>query len=209
MFARVVGFPSALLGLIMCAFALSHAAAGELASAPIDVSMFRDGEVSRSNRQFGPWTLVCDEIARLHQRYCSLSSEPRDANGEIAATLVVSTGDDGRPAALLRAPIGVSIGGGAVFAIDLASATKAKSAQRIERRVDFVRCEQNGCLAVWSLSPKEITGLNSGGQVRLRYTRIQPAAPFAVRIAAPETAFAIESVLSGGGFSEAIQASIR
>ena len=145
------------LAFLACAAPAAAQQANALASAPVDVTLFREGEVLRSNRVFGAWTLTCDEIPRMHQRYCSLAAPVLDAKGRSAATLVVSTGDDGRPAALLQTPLGVGLGLGAQFSITpggLAGAVNGKGPR--ERHIDFVRCDRASCAAVWTLVPEEI-----------------------------------------------------
>jgi len=198
-----------LIATCLVALGAARALAGDLASAPVDVTMFRDGEVNRSTRQFGSWSLVCDEIPRLRQRYCSLSTQPRDAAGQPVATLIVSTGDDGRPAALLRAPVGLSIGSGLLLLIEPPARAGAKAPERASRRLDFIRCDAGACLALWSLSAAEIDGLNAGGTLRLRYQRAQRLPLFALRVGAPENYVLTEAAMSGGGFAEAVQASIK
>ena len=181
----------------------------ELASPPIDISMFREGEVVRTKRQFSGWSLVCDDIARLHQRYCSLSNEARDADGLVQVALIVSTGDDGRPAALLRISPGVAISSGVLLSFALPSLKKQNSVESVNRRIDFVRCDVDACSAVWALTPKEIVGLNSGAVLRFRFQRVRLTSPFAVHAVTPESSVAIDATMSASGFADAIQESVR
>ncbi len=181
-----------------------------LASAPIDVAMFREGEVQRTQRPFGAWLLSCDEVPKLHQRYCSLSTAVRDARGQTMATLYVSTGDDGRPAALLQAPLGIALGQGASFAIlpgNLAASAKAKPIA--PRHVDFVRCDAKACAAVWTLVPAEIAGLNGGGALSLKFRVLTSLPPFGPVAPRPDAGMAVEASNSGAGFAEAIKASVQ
>ncbi|MBE7159496.1 MAG: hypothetical protein INR62_13870, partial [Rhodospirillales bacterium] len=62
-----------------------------LARPAVDTSMFRDGEVHRRNEMHGRWSLDCDEIPRLAQRFCSLRSLALDATGRPVARITVST----------------------------------------------------------------------------------------------------------------------
>jgi hypothetical protein len=45
--------------------------------------------------------------------------------------------------------------------------------------------------------------------LRLRGTRIKLVPPFAVRIVTPENSFTVEAAALGGGFAEAVQASLK
>jgi invasion protein IalB len=210
MFERLLGLRLLVVASIAGIFCVGSSRANELASPPIDVSILRDGEVTRTTGNFGAWTLVCDEVPRLRQRFCSLSTELRDTGGQIVATLIVSTGDDGRPAALLRAPFGVSIGSGLLFMIEPpTSAGASKTAEGTSRRLEFVRCEQDACLAVWSLTAKEIIGLTAGGALRLRCKHIQSVPPFAFHVVTPQNSITVEAATPGGGFAEAVQASLK
>ena len=193
---------------VLALFFAGPARADELTSAPIDRSIFREGAVERSQRQFGAWTLVCDEVKSLSKRFCSLATEPQDAGGQSAASLVVSTGDDGKPAALLRTPVGVNIAAGVEIAVD-APAAKGKPAARLAKRIDYLSCESASCVVIWSVSPQELAALNDGGAIRMRYERVREIPLFALRIAAPQRSLAVEALAKGAGFKDAVTASLK
>lgn len=182
----------------------------ELASAPLDASMFREGELVRSAQAFGAWTLTCDTVVKLQKKYCSLSIQADDADGKIAVGLVVSTGDDGRPAALLRTASGVVISGGVTVAMKPPEGAKRKKHDSFSRQVDFVRCDKATCSAIWTLAPDEIAGLNAGDVLTFRFQRPREIVLNSPRsIVAPKSLFAVEADVSAAGFSEAIGASLH
>lgn len=199
------------LATIVATFVFASAGrAAELIGAPLDPSMFRDGELVRSAQPFGAWTLTCETAVKLQKKYCSLSIEGNDADGKTAVGLIVSTGDDGRPAALLRTASGVAISGGVTVAMRPPEGTKRKPHDSFSRRVDFVSCDKATCSAVWSLAPDEIAGLNAGDMLTFRFQR--PRA-FALNgpgsLAAPKSLLAVGAAVSAAGFADAIGASLR
>lgn len=178
-------------------------AADVLASAPIDPTMFRDGEVRRSADPYGAWTLVCDAIPRLGHRFCSLSGAPTPVgaapDGAATLALTVSTGDDGRPAALLHLPLGLSL----PFGVRIKPL--APSGGESERRVAIALCSATGCEAVWSLSPGDLAALRAGPGLRITvrgwrfgFPRRHDGAP------AP-----VAATIDGRGFADAVAASLR
>jgi len=212
---KVIRFRLFVLGMLAAAGA---PAAGQdappsgaaLASAPIDVGMFREGEVQRTTRNFAAWSLTCDEIPKLHRRYCSLSAPVVDAGGRVVALLLVSSGDDGRPAALLKAPVAISLRDGATVTVEAAAPSEAsKVKSRGPRRVDFVRCDRSACVAVWTLVPEEVMGLNAGGMVHVKF-RAEPRLPvFSSLAVTPAASSVVDASVSGAGFADAIQASVK
>lgn len=186
------------------------AADGELTSPAIDPTMFRDGELRRSVKDFGGWSAVCDEVPRLRQRFCSLKTMLRDTERRMIAELIVSTGDNGRPAALLRVRIGAHIGAGARLRIETGAQPSGKKAPpRPDRRLDFVSCDARACSAVWSLAADEIKALNAGASVRIRVTQVRALSPLAPNIASPERLTLIEAVAAGAGFSQAVASTLK
>jgi invasion protein IalB len=184
-------------GLLVAAVLLaSPARAAEaaplLASAPVDATVFRDGEVRRTAEPFGRWTLVCDGIPRLGHKFCSLRSDTVELGGA-PVSLLVSTGDDGRPAALLRLPFGLSLPYGL-------QVTPLGPSRAIPRRVPVAVCSAGGCEAVWTLGPDEIAALRSGAGLRVavRGWRFDGPAP------AP-----VAAIVAGNGFAGAVAASLR
>lgn len=194
--------------LVVAAVLASGAHADELTSAAINAAIFKEGEIQRSQRQFGAWTLVCDEVKSLHQRFCSLYTEPQDASGAKAANLVISTGDDGKPAALLRTPVGVNIASGLQIVLD-APAAKGRLTPASTRHIDYLRCESGACVLIWRLSQAELSALNAGAAMRLRFERVREIPLFAAHIASSERSLLVEAVARGDGFSAAVGASLK
>ena len=184
-----------LAGALVAAASGIAAAQPLLASAPVDASVFRDGEVQRSAKLFGRWILVCDSIARLGHKFCSLRSAPVQFAGA-AVDLLVSTGDDGRPAALMRLPFGVWLPAG--LTVDPLGPGHAAA-----RRVPVAMCGSAGCEAVWTLTAAEITALRTGSGLRLSARLGQSG------IASGRLPFAVAVTVPAHGFAEAVTASLR
>ena len=181
-----------------------------LASAAVDYTLYREGEVTRATAAFGGWTVVCDEIRRLHQRFCSLKTALRDAEDHSIAEITVSTGDNGRPAALIRIALGSYIGKGLRLWVEPVAAPKDKNPPRLpEHQLDLITCDTKGCTAIWSLLPAEIAALNQGASIHLRLTRVKSLSLLTPVIAAPERLTAIEGAASGFGFSQAVASTLK
>lgn len=183
----------ALAVLAMSAGTLAQAAE-LLASAPIDTAVFRDGEVRRSATPYGRWTLVCDAIPRLGRRFCSLRAAPATL-GAGTLDLTVSTGDDGRPAALLHLPLGLSLPFG----------VHVKAAGGGDRRIPIALCSAKACEAVWSLGAGDIAALRAGPGLKITVQGWHFAVP-GRHDPAPAPAAA---VIGSDGFTEAVAASLR
>jgi invasion protein IalB len=189
---------------------LLRVTAAELASPPLDPSMFREGELVRSAQAFGAWTLTCDTVVKLQKKYCSLSIQAGDADGKVAVGLIVSTGDDGRPAALLRTASGVALPGGVTVAMRPPDGAKRKRHDSFSRQVDFVRCDKATCSAVWTLAPDEIAGLNAGDVLTFRFQRPLEIVLNSPRsVVAPKALLTVDAGVSAAGFSDAIGASLH
>ena len=155
-----------------------------LTSIAIDPTLFREGAITRLAGTRGAWSYDCDEVARLKQRFCSLRTSVKAADGAILAGLTVSTGQDGRPAALLVMAArditryGIEIGvpapastsqprGQGAPGVKEAVVAKPKTPAAI--RVYPAACTADVCQLVWTLSTEQIAALNSGGGLQLRY----------------------------------------
>lgn len=169
-----------------------------LATAPIDPLMFRDGEVRRTADVYAAWTLVCDAIPRLGHRFCSLEATPSPL-GATSVALTVSTGDDGRPAALLRLPLGLSL----PFGVRIKPL--GPGGGEPERRIAVALCSAASCEAVWSLSPGDIASLRAGSGLRIS-VRSWRFVPPGRSNSPPAPAVA---TIDGHGFAEAVAASLR
>ena len=177
--------------------AFAQSKAEPLVSAAIDASIFRDGEVKRLTTHHATWTVVCDEIARLKQRFCSLRTPIRHANGELAALLTISTGQDGRPAALLKMAAALVAAG--QVAITPTASPPAAPAQKPKPqptlRIKPVTCDKAECTIIWSLTADQIGALNTGAGLRL--------------VATPAAAKATEFDIPSAGFADAVAVSMK
>lgn len=181
--------------------ARAQAAGPALTSAPYDLSLFRDGETRRMRARYGGWTAVCDEIIRLHSRYCSLSAAVSDAAGGVVARLDVSTDDAGRPAALLHLPLGT------LFDRPVTLRPARAGRGPAPRPLRATRCDAADCAAVWELDAADFDALKRDG-FALTYRR-------AARLDVPGAwlkASDVETVTGttpAGGFADAVAASLR
>ena len=144
-----------------------------LTSAAIDPTIYRDGEVRRFSSVHGNWRIVCDEVTRLHQRFCSMRSLIAQTDGSVVAELTISTGQDGRPAALLKITDALVRDGtlDVVVPPDAAPPSTAKTAAAIRKstpqkgrtppprsvtRLTAVTCDRRLCTLIWTLRPEQI-----------------------------------------------------
>lgn len=183
--------------------------AEQFASPAIDRSVFKEGEVRRLRGEFKEWEAVCDEIPRLKQRFCSLFGQGKDKDGRTQLSIVVTTSDDGVPAAMLRLPLAVIRQQGVeVSAAPVVAANKGDKAKRPEApvRLRIVDCDSVACTTVLRLTPGFVAALSSGGGLGVRFAlpRQEAAAPGGASV--PQ---AIDATISGSGFAEAITATLE
>lgn len=184
-----------------------------LAYPMVDPSVFSQGQVERLSGHFDDWTVVCDQIRKLNQRFCSLRSAVSADSAGRATYLDVSTGDDGRPAALIHLPLAISVAHGAT--IDLApppGAGKNKKAKTktAERRAPVAMCSARECLAVWTLTPDEVQHLKNGGRYRISLcTLATRTAQFRPSLGNPGCEVKSETLVSGLGFKRALLAAMN
>ena len=175
-----------------------------LTSPAIDTQMFRPGEVARSERDYGRWRIVCDEVLRLRQKFCSLSSSAYDSQGLAQAAILVSTADDGSPAAIITLPLGMALRKPVML-----GAGKAKSSQASAGRlVTPAFCAEDGCKIIWRLSAQDIAGLRNGADLRLSFVAAahQPGDdPFARH----RQAALLNLTIHAAGFNDAVADSVR
>lgn len=189
-------------------------AASAFASPMVDLSLYRDGAVHRLSGRFGTWTVTCDEIARLGRRFCSLkAAAARDGDGR-TVTVDVSTGDDGRPAALLHLPLAVSIPFGVRVAFPgpgpALQPRGTKAGRATERTIPIASCDGRECLAVWSLGPADLGSLDAGAGLTFTYcTAVPGALEFATDLNRRGCGVRRAATLSGLGFRDAVQASMK
>jgi len=192
-----------------------------LTSAAIDPTIYRDGEVRRFASTHAAWHVVCDEIARLKQRFCSLRTPILGADGTPAAELTISTGQDGRPAALLRmaaklienATLEISEPPERQVPGTRPQKPKAKPSSKppSANKVKPVSCDPNVCTIIWTLRPAQIEALNDGRGLKLTtnpanptpgLAALQPAKP----ISQPST---VSFIVDAEGFTAAVAVSTQ
>jgi invasion protein IalB len=181
---------------------VARAADPALTSRAIDPTLFRDGAVQRFSGIVEAWSYVCDDVAGLKQRFCSLRSQVMDGTGSQVALLVISTGEDGRPAALLKLKAD-RFGPGGIEVTPLGSPpvaakppSKARDTSPANARpsppvkVYPAQCDVGVCQLIWTLDPLQIAALRSGAGLRI-------------------TGQPLDVVVSGRGFAAAIDASLK
>lgn len=190
-----------------------------LTSIAIDPTLFRDGAITRFSGTHDNWNYVCDEVAKMKKRFCSLRSTLKDSQGRIVAALTISTGEDGRPAALLRMAAnefdetGIEIAALAPPAAAKPTGNKdgAKSKPKPPAATKLypAACAADICQMVWTLPVDHIEALNAGSGLRMRYFRSMPrqsSLATALKSAPPA---AIEVLIPAAGFSAAVDASTK
>lgn len=182
----------------------SARADGALTSAPVDYSLYREGEVRRSETRFGGWLLTCDGIRRLGQKFCSMRTVARSADGTVVAAITVSTDGAGRPAAIVTLPFGVSLGGGVRISYPEAARGGGRTSIRTLRPS---QCDGLGCQVVWPLDAGAINHLRDGRTIGLAFAR-RTAASFADLDLVPGST-TIGGTIDGAGFADALAASMR
>jgi invasion protein IalB len=199
----------------------AQAGPSPFATEAIDRSVFREGEVRRFEGHFKSWRVVCDEVARLKQRFCSLSTMGADAAGRPVAALIVSTSDEGRPAALIHLPHGVALRQG----LEVVAGPPAWSAEHQEKapgkekraakpkekpgealKLTFPSCDAQGCMTLWNLTPAQISALQAGSTLQIRFSMV-PARNFWLTPQAGRAPSPVSVVVDGAGFGDAVRAS--
>jgi hypothetical protein len=185
-------------GAVVCG-PMARAVEPTLTSRAIDPTLFRDGAIARFSGVAGAWGYVCDDVAGLKQRFCSLRADLRDASGVPVGVLIVSTGEDGRPAALLKikadtfGPDGIAIMPGkpvAVVAPKSGGKSGALPKASVPSRIYPAACTQTLCQLVWTLLPTQIEALRTGAGWQLKGTPL-------------------DATVSGEGFAAAVDASLK
>ena len=192
------------------------AASAPLTSVAIDPALFRDGAIQRFSGTLGAWTYVCDEVKQLKQRFCSLRSAVKDKAAAVMAELTISTGEDGRPAALMRMAEG-DIGGEGVDIVvnarpNPAGAKPAAAAKPVEPyKVYPAACERGVCELIWTLTPAHISALNSGAGLIMRYRARVPNVSALAGGLKPDQPprQTLDAAIDATGFSAAVEASLK
>lgn len=190
-----------------------------LESPAIDHEAFREGEVTRSRAVFGHWVSVCDEVKRFRQRFCSLRSRAFDTLNRPIADIVVSTADNGRPAALITTGLGMLANEPLVVATTVPARTpprgkKGKKATQQAETVETTRlsprlCNEVGCQMFWALTGNDIMSLRDGRDVRFSYMAAPPPGVFPYPYRYQLQAVTLQAAFRAAGFKEAIEASLQ
>jgi hypothetical protein len=216
-----------MIGVAVPTTGIAQSSRQPLSSAAIDPSIYREGEVKRFSETHGAWTVVCDEIARLKQRFCSLRSPIPLDDGRTAAVLTISTGQDGRPAAMLRMTADlvasgyVDVAPAADTATNIAgpssvgqkagaAAAKQKAKLPPSIRVKPVSCDKGVCTLIWTLTGDQIGALNTTRGLRLAATAAGELSSLATL--SPEKSKLqkpVELMVVAHGFSEAVGTSMK
>jgi invasion protein IalB len=200
----------------------SQSSARSLTSSAIDPTIYRDGEVRRFASVHGNWRVVCDEVTRLKKRFCSLRTSIVTKDGVAVAELTVSTGQDGRPAALLRISAPLVSGGRVEIAAPtpvaktspqkLPKATPAaqgqvKPAASPPTLLKAVSCDTQICTFIWTLRAEQIKALNDGNDLNL----LAIAGPDLPDLAsfAPQKPRTLTLQIPSTGFKDAVAVSLR
>lgn len=207
--------------------AFGQAASGDqLTSVAIDPSLFREGAIKRFSGTHDTWSYVCDEVAKMKKRFCSLRTTVRDGTGRVVAALTVSTGEDGRPAALLRMAsasfdekgievsavvdaAGAAVAGGKSAGAGGDGATKGKSKMATATKLYPAACKDEVCQMVWTLPPDHIVALSSGRGLQLRYTTPKPGVSSLAGALKGAVAQPVVVVVASKGFAAAVEASVK
>ncbi len=176
-------------------------AAAQLASPAIDHSLYRRGAIQSSRRQFDSWLLACDQIAALHQRYCSLRTRAFDPRGVAIADVTVSTDDRGHPAALIKVAPGLLLPTRVLVSVGTGKQ------RHVLARLGATACNVAGCMLVWELPPRAIAALRHGTTLNLNFRSVPtpraPAGPMVVR------SVPVAGTIIATGFNAALLASIK
>ena len=173
-----------------------------LATPAIDRELYREGEVKRIDRVFSGWHMECDDIRRLHQRFCSMRSRAFDGRGNPVADIVISTADTGQPAALVTLAYGTVLS----ETVNASLAIPGKAPQLVGKLVPLY-CSAEGCKIVWQLGPATITALRNGIDIAFNFKSSPTPASFPGPRAMPKVE--VNGRLAGLGFGEALQASLK
>ena len=194
-------FPLALAaGFVSLAAPAAWAQNAELATPAIDRDLFRPGEVTRSTRDYAKWNIVCDEVRKLKQKFCSLRTIGIDATGLPLVSMVVSTADNGRPAALVSLPFGITL----AQRIVLSSAGIKGKISPVKLEFTASACTPEGCNFVWPLRNIDIQNLRNGADFQVSFYVARhdntPGDPYARQ----RQAVLVSARIFAAGFNEAV-----
>lgn len=174
----------------------------------VDRDLFRDGEVRHLHGVFKEWQSACDEVPRLKQRFCSLYGKGRDYEGRVLIGIVVTTSDEGKPAALLEMPLGVRLSSDVEVSIGgsgLLKKTKGLSKAETLTRLRIVRCDAHFCMTLWRLTPPQIAALSGHGALQIFFK--VPRARFDWNtLSLPGEDQMVKASIASDGFRETLRA---
>jgi len=175
-----------------------------ITSPAFDTSIYKDGAVAQSRRAFGNWNLVCADVNGLSRRFCNITTKAQDKTGRVFVAMLISTTDEGKPAALLSVPLFVSLKDGVEIGLNGKSGKLVKASKAT--KLQILTCQPTACSTVWPLEQTDIVKLAQSGSLRIR---IHLYAPDSVEQLAsmglqPK---ALDVVFDGSGFAEALKAS--
>ena len=174
----------------------------------IDRDLFREGEVRHLRGVYKEWLSVCDEVPRLKQRFCSLYGKGRSLEGRILLGIVVTTSDDGRPAAMLKMPLGIRLSSDVEVSIGNSGSlktTKGLAKADTLTRLRIVRFDLNYCMTLWQLTPLQIAALSGHGALRISFK--VPQARFKwTTLSPPAEDKIVEASILSDGFRETLSA---
>lgn len=206
--------PTACLAQTPPRFAPPRFAPPGLASPGVDADAYAPGSVRRYSERHGAWTLRCEEIARLRQRFCDLGA--RGEGDGFSVSLTVTTSDAGRPAGLLQAPLGVLMTEPILVAAQPPAGATAQSRARGKRaaapeppkptRLRLLSCAPTGCATVWPLAAGEIDALSQGRALDITLAALKPT-PIWTRLAPWSERVTLKATIPGDGFAKALAAS--
>ena len=212
-----------LLSVLVVSAQPAPAPATPLTSVAIDPGLFRDGAIKRFSGTHEAWTYVCDEVAKMKKRFCSLRSHVIGPDGRVVAALTISTGEDGRPAALL-AMAGSSFNETGIEVSAKVEPTLAQHANKQQLSVDSAKpnksklaamrlypaaCQENICQMIWTLPQEHIRALSSGVGLRLRFTPATAGVSPLASALRQNSVDPIEAAIDARGFAAAVDASVK
>ena len=206
MTARQVG----LLGFCLMGWFATHSTTAmaemgaALASPAFDNSIYKEGAIANTNKTFGNWNLVCADVSGLNRRFCNITTLAHDQSGKVFVGMVISTTDAGKPAAMLKVPIFVSLKDGIQIGLDSKAGKSAKKQKPTSLQI--LSCEPAACSSIWPLEQSDIMRLAQKGQLHIRVQLYPPDT--AEHLASPDVMpKPLEVIFDGNGFAEALSAS--
>ena len=130
----------------------------------------------------------------------------------VSSVVTISTGQDGRPAAMLK--IAAALVAAGQVAITPTASPPAALAQKPKpqttQRIKPVTCDKAVCTIIWSLNADQIGALNTGAGLHLVATPAAAASSLATLAPTKQPAAkAIEFDIPAAGFADAVAVSMK